>query len=238
MIERLISFAEADGDGYGAVAISAERGGAHFSGAGGKVNALSDVAASRGDGVLRLGAGGLAEGAVLGIAAHTSPLGFELGEATITLQAVGVSADLPGGGQMEGRGVAWSFPAELGELSAIRTIWALLGDGSLLAIFTLRAKGVSDHAEERIGAARIGKDGAIGGWEEPLLSTEYDAAGGHVRATLELWADEDAGLPERGAGDRRSGGSAALGSSELAAARFDWRLLGKPGIGGYEIVTG
>ena len=73
-------------------------------------------------------------------------------------------------------------------------------------------------------------------YAEPLLSTEYDEAGAHLRATLELWTEED-DYPERGGGRRVSGGTIATPYGQLAAARFAWSFRGTPAVGGYEILT-
>lgn len=237
MLERLIGFADPEGDAYGAIALDGEERAAAITVADGTTHSLDDVEAVRGDGAIRL-PGGEAADLVLGIAAGTSPLGFETPEGrSVSVQAIGVSGDLPGGSGFEGPGVSWNFAG--GERpAAVRTGWALLADGSLMVLFAIRDPDGGDHAAETLGAALIERDGSVTSYAEPLLSTEYDAAGVHTRATLELWSGEEAAPPTRGAGRRRSGGSAELGAETLTAARFDWRLEGVPGVGGYEVFTG
>jgi hypothetical protein len=235
MLERLISFAASDGDAYGAIALAGEDAAA-FTGDGTATHAIDDAAAERGDGAIRL-PGGDGGDLVLGIAAGTSPLGFETQDGrTVNVQAVGISGDLPGGVSFEGPGVSWTL--EGGESpAAVRTLWSIQADGSLLVLFAVRDPGAGNHAEETLGAGLIQRDGKVDSYTQPLLSTEYDAAGEHTRATLELWGSEEDEIPTRGAGKRRFGGLAHLGEGALAAARFDWRLEGIGGVGGYEIFT-
>ena len=238
MIERLISFAAAQEDDYGAIAIDA--GGeacAHVTIAGEAV-AIDDATATAGEGTLRVGGDGSTLFA--GIVAQTSPIGFEAPSGLeVQVQAVSLSGEVDRGeavaaAGLEAVGVAWKLSSADG-VAALRTIWASRGD-RLLVGFALRPEGAGDHAAEETGFATIHGDGSVEPYEEPLLSTEYDAAGVHTRATLELWPDEE--LPaHRGAGGRHSGGSARLGAGTLAAARFDWRLGGAPAPGGYEIFT-
>ncbi len=238
MIERLISFAAADGDAYGSIALSGERGAALLT-VGERVLSLDNYVATRGSGTLRLS--GEAGELILGLAAQTSQLGFETGEGrSVGVQAVGVSGEssglegLDGLDGFEATGVAWSIEGE-DDQGGLRALWGAFDDGSLLVLFGLRPEGVPDHGDETLAAARIAKDGAVISYEQPLLSTEYDAAGSPTRATLELWGDGEDDLPTRGAGSRTGGGRSRLGDSTLEAARLALRLDGKPGVGGYEI---
>ena len=246
MVERLISFAGSDSGLYGAVALTgaAEAGesvaSAFVGGPDGSVG-FEQAEVSRGEGTLRLASDG--EELILGLAAQTSPLGFETGPSrSLTVQAVGASAELSGpgadtlGSGFEATGVSWVVQGEADQ-ALLRTAWSALADGSLLVLFALRPAGADNHGEETVGAARIGRDGSVTPYAEPLLSTEYDAEGAHTRATLELWGpDEDEGVPAtRGAGTRELGGRSRLGGGELAAARFGWRLDAMQGFGGYEI---
>jgi hypothetical protein len=241
LIERLISFAAADEAGgrrYGAVALDAdERAAALLADPEGTV-ALEHAGWSRGEGTVRVASG--EDELVLGLAAHTSQLAFEIGpEQTVSVQAVGASVD--GRGALAGRGfeadgVVWTVRGE-DDAASLRTLWARLADGSLLALFALASPTTRGHGEETIGAARIASGGAVTSYAEPLLSTEYDADGSHTRATLELWTADEEGLATRGAGLRTAGGEAAMNGSSLRAAGFGWRLEGLAGIGGYEIVA-
>ena len=239
MIERLISFASAQGEDYGAIAIGA--GGeacAHVTIAGEDV-ALDDCVATPGEGTLRVTGNGSTLFA--GIVAQTSPIGFEAASGLeAQVQAVSLSGEVDRGGDggpagLEAVGVSWKL-SSADDVAALRTIWAARGD-RLLVGFAARPRGAGDHAAEETGFATIHGDGSVAPYDEPLLSTEYDAAGEHTRATLELWPDSDEVPADRGAGTRSVGGSARLGSGTLAAARFDWRLAGAPAPGGYEIFT-
>jgi hypothetical protein len=244
MIERLLSFAslEANGDDpdgtglpgghYGAVAIGAEEKAAAWIGSGPEGEGLSSVPVQRGEGTLRVGSD-----VVLGLAARTSALSFEIDEQrSVTVQAIEVSADLGDNDGFEGIGVSWTLSG-LTEASALRTVWAALGDQGLLVLFGLRDRDASEHGAETLGAARIGRDGAVTSYSEPLLSTEYDGAGRQIRATLELWGEDEEAFAERGGGLRSGGGEAEVASAELRAAGFRWRVDGQSGIGGYEIVS-
>lgn len=234
MIERLISFAAPGDGGYGAVVLEGEAAAGYFAAEGDEPTAFHDAVAGRGEGTLRIGseAGDL----VLGLVAQTTPLGFETGEGrSVTAQAIGVSAEGPGAAGLEGIGVSWTIAGE-SDQGALRTCWSALADESLFVLFALRPAEAADHAAETVGAARIGKDGSVVSYAEPLLSTEYDAAGHHTRATLELWGAEE-GMPERGAGNRTIGGAARLGAGHVEAAGFGWRLEGSAGVGGYEIYS-
>ena len=72
-------------------------------------------------------------------------------------------------------------------------------------------------------------------FEEPLLSTEYDARGGHRRAGLELWEAKEDTAPLRGAGTLVGGSAADLGELKTAFLRFT--LNGTPGTARYDIDT-
>lgn len=239
MVERLLSFAEPAGAAYGAIAGDSE----------GTATALvlqrsAEPVAIEG-GELRAGQGTLSVlggelSLVTGLAAQSSPLGFEApGGFTAAVQAVTASVELKNGeGGFEAVGVAWSFgPAEREPESVLRTLWSRQRDGSLLAVFAVRPAGGSDHAEEEVGAALIGRDGEVRSFAEPLLSTEYDSAGAHTRATLELWGDEEGAPADRAGGTRQLGGAAGLGALRIEAARFEWSVRGAAGLGAYEIVS-
>lgn len=140
-----------------------------------------------------------------------------------------------GGAPLAGPGVAWDLPA--GGYGALRTLWATDADGGLRLLVALRESGADEHGEELVGAARMIPGAEPYGYLEPLLSTEYDAGGAHVRATLELWPSGEERAPERGGGLRASGGALDTAAGRLQAARFGWSLDGSPAAGGYEILT-
>jgi hypothetical protein len=237
VIDRLISFADPEGEAYGAVALAGDRAAGGYLRAPDSALSIDDGEVTRGEGTLRIAAEG--EDLILGLAAQTSPLAFETGEGrSVTVQAVGASCERGSSG-FEARGVAWAIEGEHDQ-GSLRTIWALLADGTLLVLFALRPTDAGDHGSETVGAARITREGGVTSYAEPLLSTEYDASGSHTRATLELWqADpEEGAFADRAGGTRVAGGAGRIAGQTLAAARFDWRLAGTPGVGAYEIISG
>ena len=161
-------------------------------------------------------------------------LELDLGGALVAAQPIAASGH-HGGEAMAGPGVAWELPA--GGYDAIRTLWAVGAEGELTLLVALRPEEAVGHGDELVGAARLVPGAEPHGYVDPLLSTEYDEAGVHVRATLELWAGEQEPAPQRGGGLRASGGSLSSPAGQLAAARFAWRLGGAAAAGGYEILT-
>jgi hypothetical protein len=118
----------------------------------------------------------------------------------------------------------------------VRTLLALREDGSSLALRASRPQGARDHAAERAEAWLLEADGAEPlAIEEPLLSTEYDSAGVHSRAGLELWMGGGDEHPMRGAGIRVAGAELAIDGWRVDAALFDWRVEGVEGAGSYLI---
>jgi hypothetical protein len=161
-------------------------------------------------------------------------LEFAIGDDGVRVHAI--AASLTGeSGPLSGPGVLWDLPA--GGHSAIRTAWAATAQSALTVLIATRAEDSREHGEEIVGAARIIPGAEPFGYAEPLISTEYDAAGAHTRATLELWQAEDDRAPARGAGTRIAGSSLSLGSARLEAARFRWGLEGAAAVGAYEILT-
>ena len=161
-------------------------------------------------------------------------LEFGIGEQGIRAYAVAASAT-GSGSEMSGPGVAWELPAE--GFSALRTIWAATDKGGLTLLVSARAEEGASHEDEAVGAARLIPGAEPYGYVEPLLSTEYDGAGAHVRATLELWAGEEEPTPERGGGLRVGGGALETPAGRLEAARYAWKLNGAQAVGGYEILV-
>jgi hypothetical protein len=131
-----------------------------------------------------------------------------------------------------------SSEAELGEVSLTRSIAVAFSDGSILALRAARPAGATDHADEEVLAALADGDGVATQVREPLLSTQYDDAGRHVRATLELWPEQGAEPrpPLRGAGSIVCGTTLPLGEGRLDIAFFRWSMDGKPGLGRYEVL--
>ena len=166
-------------EGYGALLADGERAEAICS---------SDGGWAEGSGAAELGRAALttADG---DLELRWSPAGpmleFGMGEESVRGYAIAGTAagvdDPPAGA-----GVAWELPA--GGFAAIRTLWAAGESGDLTLLVAVRAEGAASHEEEVIGAARLIPGAEPYGYVEPLLSTEYDGAGVHTRATLELWA--------------------------------------------------
>lgn len=166
-----------------------------------------------------------------------SPAGPALGFAVdgTTMSVCGIAASGAGpAGPISGPGVAWELPDE--GWSTIRTVWAVTAASELLVLVALRPEGAREHGEEVVGAARIAPREEPLAYPEPLLSTEYDGDGIHVRATLELWA-EGAELAERGAGRSVVAAGLTTPYGRLEAARFAWGIGGKAAAGGYEILS-
>jgi hypothetical protein len=160
-------------------------------------------------------------------------LEFEMGAGPARVH--GVAASVTGTLEsLSGPGVLWDLPAA--GASLLRTAWAATAKGSLTVLLALRPEGAGEHGQEIIGAARMMPNAEPYGYVEPLLSTEYDAAGAHTRATLELWLDGDDHPPERGAGLRICGSDDDGPGGHLRAARFGWSMGGNQAVGAYEIL--
>lgn len=123
-------------------------------------------------------------------------------------------------------------------ISLTRSIAVAFSDGSMLALRAARPAGATDHGDEEVVAALADSDGLVTQVREPLLSTQYDDAGRHVRATLELWPEQDdePRPPLRAAGSIVCGTSIAVGDRSLDIAFFRWSMAGKPGLGRYEVL--
>lgn len=162
-------------------------------------------------------------------------LEFEMGAGPARVHGVASSA-AGVGGALSGPGVLWDLP-EAGS-SLLRTLWAVTSKGALTVLVALRPDGDGDgeHGAEVVGAARMLPGAEPYGYVEPLLSTEYDGAGAHTRATLELWTEGDDHPPERGGGVRVCGAADDGPGGELRAARFGWSIGGEQAVGAYEIL--
>lgn len=157
-------------------------------------------------------------------------LEFSIGIPAVRVYAVAATA-----GPLAGPGVCWELP--INGFSALRTVWAATQKRGLVVLVAGRPDDAPAHGDELVGAARLVSDADPYGYGEPLISTEYDGAGLHTRATLELWPDFAEHLPERGGGLRVSGASLINSGHRLEAARFAWTLEGAPAVGGYEILS-
>jgi hypothetical protein len=132
-----------------------------------------------------------------------------------------------------GRLVRTSGEVDSSRIELVRSLVVTLEDGALLAVASARPRGAAGHGEEISDARLLDSEGSLRRFEEPLLSTEYDAAGRHRRAGVELWGpDEGAAL--RGAGTLVGGAAVELGSSDTAFLRFT--LDGTPGTARYDLI--
>ena len=121
-------------------------------------------------------------------------------------------------------------------IELLRSLTAVLEDGSLLAVASARPAGVSGHGEEAASALLLDSDGSLTRFEEPLLSTEYDAAGSHRRAGVELWGSDEDAAALRGAGTRFAGAATELGGTRLETAFLSFTLDGAPGTARYDLM--
>ncbi|MCB0866091.1 MAG: hypothetical protein KDB58_10285 [Solirubrobacterales bacterium] len=160
-------------------------------------------------------------------------LAFEMGAGEVRVHGIAASA-AGAGGSLSGPGVLWDLP--LAGVALLRTVWAATSKGSLTVLIGVRTDARDEHGEEVVGGARMLPGAEPYGYDEPLLSTEYDGEGEHVRATLELWPHGDEHQPERGAGLRICGAADDGPGGSLHAARFGWSVGGEQGVGAYEIL--
>jgi hypothetical protein len=117
-----------------------------------------------------------------------------------------------------------------------RSIGIVFADGGLLALSAVRPPGSAAHGEETVSAVLCGPDGAPAEASEALLSTEYGKDGVQRRASLELWLDDEAAQPLRGAGTLISAAEVRREGLRSDVAFFRWALEGREGLGHYEIV--
>jgi hypothetical protein len=122
-------------------------------------------------------------------------------------------------------------------IELLRSLTAVLEDGSLLALAAARPAGAAGHGEETVDAVLLDSDGSVARFEEPLLSTQYDSRDRQRRAGVELPAAEEP-APVRGAGARVCGASLDLDGVRLEAAFLDWSLDGATGTARYDLLRG
>jgi len=129
--------------------------------------------------------------------------------------------------------------ADPDQVSLTRSIAVVFSDGGLLALRAARPHGATDHGDEEVTAALADPAGELMQVRETLLSTHYDEAGRQVRATLELWPEQESEPrpPLRAAGSIVCGTSLPVGERRLDVAFFRWSMDGRPGLGRYEILS-
>jgi hypothetical protein len=116
-----------------------------------------------------------------------------------------------------------------------RSIGIVFDDGALLALTSTLPERGTDHGDEEMAAVFCDPEGTPVSFEEPLLSTEYDAEGVQRRVTLELWPSIEDLRPLRGAGTLISSVRVRRGEHESQIAFFRWSVEGREGLGTYEI---
>jgi hypothetical protein len=158
------------------------------------------------------------------------------GGAQLTLcQALGGVEGPAGRSEIACLAIASKPTAAASELAVVhRSIAIVLADGGLVAILAARPPDAAGHGEEEVAAAMLAPDGEVD-VTETLLSTEYDDAGRHRRANLELIREGEPSL--RGAGAIVCGATLEPSPARVETAFFRWSLDGRPGLGRYEIVS-
>ena len=121
------------------------------------------------------------------------------------------------------------------ELQAVRSISALVDEGSGLLALARRPRDAVGHGDEQVSAGLF-IDGELHQVEEARISTVYDGDGRQRSAGLELWLPEEE-FPRRGSGLVIAGSSFELEAIRVHAAVFRWRLEGREGIGAYELMV-
>jgi hypothetical protein len=121
------------------------------------------------------------------------------------------------------------------ELQAVRSISALVDEGTGLLALARRPRDAPGHGDEQIRAGLF-IDGELHEVEEARISTVYDGGGRQRSAGLELWLPGEE-YPRRGSGLVIAGSSFELESIQVHAAVFRWRLDGREGIGAYELMV-
>ena len=117
-------------------------------------------------------------------------------------------------------------------IELLRSLTAVMEDSSLLVVASARPLGAAGHGEEATSAVLLDAEESLPRFDEPLLSTEYDAAGTHRRAGVELWGPDEA-TALRGAGTRIGDAAAGAGGLETAFLRFT--LNGARGTARYDL---
>ena len=134
------------------------------------------------------------------------------------------------------RGHSWGAP-DWSSITLARTLGAWLAPDLGVVLSAFRPVGSDDHEGESVRATVLeGSPAAPLTVAEPRLSTTYDEEERQRRAGWELWPDEEAGYPRRGAGEVLCGTSLDLGRLRLDCEFFRFRMEGREGVGRYDIL--
>jgi hypothetical protein len=121
------------------------------------------------------------------------------------------------------------------ELQAVRSISALVDEGTGLLALARRPRDAPGHGDEEVSAGLF-IDGELHQVEEARISTVCDGGGRQRSAGLELWLPDEE-YPRRGSGLVIAGSTFELETIQVHAAVFRWRLDGREGIGAYELMV-
>ncbi|MGE4426253.1 MAG: hypothetical protein AB7G37_07370 [Solirubrobacteraceae bacterium] len=176
----------------------------------------------------------------------TIRLGADQGHRRITIDGIGQ------------RGHQWGAP-DWSKIDLSRAITGWFDGGPSFSLSALRPAGAASHADEvawaaiaRVPLPEPSDDEDGDGTAEPLepttpapaeavqtpgprISTTSDAEGRHTQATVELW-ESDHGPVWTVTGEAVAGNTMELGRLRLDTAFFRWRLMGRDGVGRYDIL--
>lgn len=134
------------------------------------------------------------------------------------------------------RGHSWGAP-DWSEITLARTLGAWIDRRLGVVMSAFRPAGADDHEHERLTAILLeGEPVGPLPIAEPRLSTGYDGELRQRRVGWELWPDDDAAYPRRGAGEVLCGTSLDLGRLRLDCAFFRFRMEGREGVGRYDVL--
>jgi hypothetical protein len=125
---------------------------------------------------------------------------------------------------------SWQGPGEAEPSELCRHLAIPLAEDGLVVLAARRPKGAGGHDEEVVHAWRLDPEGGTLTYEEALLSTQYDEAGGQTRAGLELWPSSGPDAhPMRAAGTAIG----AVEAGRATAALLRTSSEGRAGLGDY-----
>lgn len=181
--------------------------------------------------------------------------GFEL-----EVEALGAPAELSGGGMtgyehlcrvrgrvrvgeratavdcLGQRGHSWGAP-DWSRIALARTLGAWIDPELAVVMSAFRPAAHADHEHEQLTAVVLdGRPPTPLAIADPRLSTTYDDEGRQRRVGWELWPDDEADYPRRGAGEVLCGTSLDLGRLRLDCAFFRFRMEGREGVGRYDVL--